>query len=301
LTEAARSRKVTHVAVGVLLRNDGRVLLADRPAGKPFAGYWEFPGGKVEPGEPVAAALQRELREELGLEIESSTAWVTFDFDYPHAYVRLYFRRIFHWSGDPQGREGQRLMFVDPAAGLPQPLLPAAIPALRWLRLPPTAVVVRLEASAKHGADDRCDLRSADALSGRLLVVDGDWRCAGDAATARVAAGATGRRDLLIAAGPGVQRADAVDGVLLEADVREQPWERGSGRWLGYWADTEIDLQRAVDDGCDFAIVRSMALAAAMLDRVLAVPVYLPASATGGSLDRAVAAGAGHGCWIDSR
>ncbi|HSW33285.1 MAG TPA: NUDIX domain-containing protein, partial [Steroidobacteraceae bacterium] len=90
-------RRVTRVAVGVLIRDDGCVLLADRPIGKPYAGYWEFPGGKIEPGEDVSAALERELGEELGIEIGRSVPWVTFEFDYPHAYVELQFRFVRRW------------------------------------------------------------------------------------------------------------------------------------------------------------------------------------------------------------
>ena len=131
-----QTRTVTEVAVGVLLRADGAVLLADRPVGKAYAGYWEFPGGKVEAGESVAAALGRELREELGIAIGASTPWVTFEFDYPHAYVRLHFERVYAWEGTPHAREGQRLAFCRPDETPPAPLLPAAVPALRWLRLP---------------------------------------------------------------------------------------------------------------------------------------------------------------------
>jgi 8-oxo-dGTP diphosphatase len=136
------ARKVTRVAVGVLLKEDGSVLLADRPAGKPYAGYWEFPGGKIEEGEPVEQALHRELHEELGIFAGPSQPWVTFEFDYPHAYVELQFRLVCDWHGMPLAREGQQLRFVDPSGVLPQPLLPAAVPALRWLRLPPTIAVV---------------------------------------------------------------------------------------------------------------------------------------------------------------
>ncbi|HXF47748.1 MAG TPA: NUDIX domain-containing protein [Burkholderiaceae bacterium] len=129
-------RPRTAVAVGVLLRDDGSVLLADRPAGKPYAGYWEFPGGKIESGESVTQALARELREELGVEIDTPAPWVTFEYDYPHARVRLHFARVYRWRGAPHAREGQRLGFFAPGGELPQPLLPAAIPALRWLQLP---------------------------------------------------------------------------------------------------------------------------------------------------------------------
>lgn len=135
------SRPTTHVAVGVLIRPDGAVLLADRPVGKPYAGYWEFPGGKVEPGESVEAALARELHEELGVDIHGSEPWTVIEHDYPHAYVRLYFRRVFSWDGTPHSREGQRLRFHRPEAPPPLPLLPAAVPTLRWVQL--GAVLVR--------------------------------------------------------------------------------------------------------------------------------------------------------------
>jgi 8-oxo-dGTP diphosphatase len=129
-------RPRTAVAVGVLIGGDGAVLLADRPSGKPYAGYWEFPGGKIEAGESVAQALARELHEELGIEIDFAAPWVTFEYDYPHAWVRLHFARIYEWRGTPHAREGQRLGFFVPGGALPQPLLPATLPALRWLQLP---------------------------------------------------------------------------------------------------------------------------------------------------------------------
>lgn len=146
---AVNGRNVTEVAVGVLLRADGAVLLADRPAGKAYAGYWEFPGGKVEPGETVAVALARELHEELGIEIGPSTPWVTFEFDYPHAYVRLHFQRVYVWHGSLQAHEGQRLAFCHVGEAAPTPLLPAAIPAMRWLQLPD---VVAFDAGGLPGA-----------------------------------------------------------------------------------------------------------------------------------------------------
>ena len=132
----APARPGVPVAAGVLVRADGAVLLADRPAGKAYAGYWEFPGGKVEPGESVERALARELTEELHVDVAESVPWLTFDFDYPHAYVRLYFRRVFRWSGTPHPLEGQRLAFHRPGEAPPDPLLPAARPVMRWLRLP---------------------------------------------------------------------------------------------------------------------------------------------------------------------
>ncbi|WP_257757150.1 NUDIX domain-containing protein [Burkholderia glumae] len=128
----AAPRKVTEVAVGVLVRPDGRYLLAQRPAGKPYEGYWEFPGGKLEAGESVEAALARELHEELGISVTACRRWHTLEHDYPHAYVRLFFCKVTDWDGEPHNREGQALAWqalpVDVA-----PLLPAALPVLELL------------------------------------------------------------------------------------------------------------------------------------------------------------------------
>ena len=93
---------VVDVAVGVVLRDDGAVLLGQRPPGKPYAGWWEFPGGKLETGESVADALARELHEELGLDEVRSTPWVVRGHAYPHATVRLWFRRVRGWRGEPR-------------------------------------------------------------------------------------------------------------------------------------------------------------------------------------------------------
>ena len=119
------------VAVGILLQVSGDVLLAQRPDGKPYAGYWEFPGGKVEPGEAVLAALQREFVEELGVEIIDAKPWCGVAYVYPHAHVRLHFFLCRAWRGTPVGLEGQHLAWqgrVEVA-----PLLPATIPLLEWL------------------------------------------------------------------------------------------------------------------------------------------------------------------------
>ena len=130
-------RTPVDVAAGVLIRPDGKFLLASRPAGKPYASYWEFPGGKVEPGESLAAALTRELHEELGIDIGTPYPWVVRVFDYPHALVRLHFFRVFDWRGELRAREHQNFGFFS-IGDLPDgPLLPATLPVLRWLALAP--------------------------------------------------------------------------------------------------------------------------------------------------------------------
>ncbi|MFT7771817.1 NUDIX domain-containing protein [Roseateles sp.] len=124
-------RPITEVAVGVLVRADGQFLLTSRPEGKVYAGYWEFPGGKVEAGETVEQALARELQEELGIQIGAAQPWKTEIFDYPHALVRLNFCKVFDWSGEFQMLEGQQMAW----ASLPvqvRPVLPGTVPVLNW-------------------------------------------------------------------------------------------------------------------------------------------------------------------------
>lgn len=103
--------KVVDVAVGVMLQPDGSLLLGQRPVGKPYAGWWELPGGKLEPGETVLQALARELQEELGVTVLESSTWVTHVHAYAHATVRLYFCRVTRWEGEPRGLESQALQW----------------------------------------------------------------------------------------------------------------------------------------------------------------------------------------------
>jgi 8-oxo-dGTP diphosphatase len=124
-------RELVDVAVGVLIDPEGRFLLTSRPEGKVYAGYWEFPGGKFEPGETLAQALRRELHEELGITIGEVHPWQQEVFDYPHARVRLHFCKVFEWAGEFEMREGQRMAW----AALPvqqRPVLPGTLPVLRW-------------------------------------------------------------------------------------------------------------------------------------------------------------------------
>jgi len=124
-------RPVVQVAVGVLVRGDGAFLLTSRPAGKPYAGYWEFPGGKLEAGEDVRAALQRELHEELGVQVLSAHAWQDEMVDYPHALVHLHFWIVSAWEGELRMLEGQTFSWQQLPVDL-EPILPGTIPVLAW-------------------------------------------------------------------------------------------------------------------------------------------------------------------------
>jgi len=125
------------VAAGILSRPDGRVLLARRPEGKPWPGWWELPGGKIEPGETVLQALAREMFEEIGIQVTDAQPWITRVHTYPERHVRLAFCRVTAWQGESYGREGQQLVWATlPEALTMANLLPATYPPLRWLSLP---------------------------------------------------------------------------------------------------------------------------------------------------------------------
>ena len=135
-TEAEAARPIVLVAAVALIDTDGRVLIAERPPGKHLAGLWEFPGGKVQPGETPEVALIRELAEELGIDVEASClAPFTFaSYAYPdfHLLMPLYVCR--KWSGIVAAREGQRLSWVPPARLGDHPMPPADKPLVAMLR-----------------------------------------------------------------------------------------------------------------------------------------------------------------------
>ena len=129
--EGGPQRKEVAVAVGVLVREDGCFLLTSRPEGKVYAGYWEFPGGKVEAGESIEAALRRELIEEIGITIGPVHPWRVEVVDYPHALVRLHFCKVFAWRGELHMHEGQRCAWETLPVQV-APVLPGTVPVLQW-------------------------------------------------------------------------------------------------------------------------------------------------------------------------
>ena len=135
---------IIHAAVAVLQRSDGWVLLAERPAGKPWAGWWEFPGGKIEAGESPEQALKREIQEELGIEITNIAPWIIRTFSYPEKTVKLHFFIVTSWQGKPQAIEGQTLEWQNPAKLTVTPMLPANLPVIAALALPSVYAITNL-------------------------------------------------------------------------------------------------------------------------------------------------------------
>jgi 8-oxo-dGTP diphosphatase len=253
---AADASAVTDVAVGVVRRADGRVLLAERPAGKPWAGYWEFPGGKIEAGEDVRAALTRELHEELGIELDRGHPWITLDYAYPEKRVRLHFYRVTAWHGTPHGREDQRLSWEDPQAIAVRPLLPANETVLRAVNLPPLYAITN---AGKLGVDVFMQrLRGALARGTRLIQVrephmPRDRLRAFAADVARLAHAAQAR--VLVNGDEALAREVGADGVHLKAEqlmklTAPPPWD--------FWAASchnEQELARAAELGASFVVL----------------------------------------------
>lgn len=123
-----------NVVAGILRNEDGRILLTERIGDSPFVGLWEFPGGKIRPGEESADALRRELAEELGIEASSFTHFMNVDHRYDDRHVALQFYVVGEWQGEPEGLDGQKLRWESPQQLAARELLPADEPVLHALQ-----------------------------------------------------------------------------------------------------------------------------------------------------------------------
>ena len=248
------------VAVAILIRADGRVLLAQRPAGKVYGGWWEFPGGKIEAGEAAPHALARELHEELGVEAERAYPWITRDFTYPHATVRLHFFRVLSWRGEPHGREGQAFTWQDLAALTVGPVLPANGPVLKSLSLP-----------TEYAISNACEVgetRFLTALEERLaaglrLVQLREKAMPRDrlAALARRVVASAGRCGAIVLVNGDVALAREVGahGVHLTARQLAEAAERPALDWVGASCHTAAELRSAEGLGADFTVLGPVA------------------------------------------
>lgn len=251
----ADARKRIEVAAAVLHDGEGRFLLAQRPHGKAFEGYWEFPGGKVEAGESAANAIRRELHEELGIEVDAVCPWVTRDFDYPHAAVRLRFFRIYAWRGEPHGREGQRFAWQRAQGLNVEPMLPANGPILRALELPAVYGITQAEAL---GVDAFKHKLIAALERGLKLIQVREKNFPADVLRAFAAevvalAHRHGAR-VLINGDAALAQASGADGVHLTAAQLRTLTKRPACNWVAASCHERAEIEAATRLGADFVV-----------------------------------------------
>jgi 8-oxo-dGTP diphosphatase len=247
---------LVQVVAAVILREDGRFLLAQRPPGKVYAGYWEFPGGKVEHGEPLAAALARELHEELGIEVTRAYPWIVRRYRYPHAHVQLNFFRVLGWSGEPHAREEQALAWGALHDLGVTPLLPANGPVLRALALPDRLGITRAHEVGPEPFLQQLDAALARGL--RLVMVREKQMPAGEL---EPFAGEVVRRchaagaQALLHGDTQLAAACGADGVHLSAPALLQASTRPSVVLCGASCHDAGELERAQRLDLDYAVL----------------------------------------------
>ena len=244
--------KVVEVAAAVIERPDGSFLLAQRPAGKVYAGWWEFPGGKAEAGEPAERALARELHEELGIKVRTAYPWITRMHVYEHATVRLHFFRVTAWEGEPQGREQQQFLWQRPDAPMASPMLPANAPVLAALALPLEYAITDAQALGVAEQLARVEARMKEGL--RLVQVrdKGHWERARLIYVVTQMARQYGAK-VLVNGGP------AVDGIHFSADqlitLRARPKSGPDHGLMAASCHSVDELGHAMAVGMDFVVL----------------------------------------------
>ncbi|MDH4234963.1 MAG: Nudix family hydrolase, partial [Gallionella sp.] len=257
--------KIVDVAAAVLQRPDGSFLLAQRPPDKIWAGYWEFPGGKIEPGETPYHALVRELREELGITVTTAYPWVTRVFTYPHATVRLNFFRVTVWSGELHPHEGQAFAWQSPTLTLPRgesgqvsvsPVLPANAPILRALELPSLYAISNV---AELGEEEFMRRLEAALRKGLRLVQlrekDYSREALRELALRMLPLVRQQGARLIINADIALAKEIGADGVQLTGMQLADLSGRPEVEWCAASCHNAEELRRAEELGCDFALL----------------------------------------------
>lgn len=248
--------KIIEVAAAVLQKPEGTFLLAQRPADKIWAGYWEFPGGKIETGETPYHALVRELREELGITVETAYPWVTRVFSYPHATVRLNFFRVTEWSGKLHPHEGQEFSWQQLPDISVYPVLPANTTILRALELPSLYAISNVQ---ELGVQEYLRRLEAALLQGLRLVQlrEKDLSRAALRELALKMLTVMRQHDARLIINANIELAIDVgaDGVQLNAAQLAELHERPAVDWCGASCHSAAELRRAETLGCDFALL----------------------------------------------
>lgn len=248
--------KLVDVAAAVIERPDGKFLLAQRPAGKVYSGYWEFPGGKVEADETIMSALKRELHEELGLDVELCYPWITTVHAYPHGTVRLHFFRVVRWRGTPQSREKQAFVWQKLNALSISPMLPANAPVLRSLSLPTVYAITHAWETGTDAALAQLD-RALEAglrlIQVREASLDPNQRRAFCAEVVRRAhaCGAI----VMINADQKLAREVGADGIHLPSRELMSAACRPDFEWCAASCHDATELLQAVQLGADFVVL----------------------------------------------
>ncbi|MBI3714888.1 MAG: Nudix family hydrolase [Betaproteobacteria bacterium] len=249
--------KVTDVAVAILQRPDGGFLLSSRPEGKPYPHYWEFPGGKIEPGETVLAAMVRELQEELAVTITRASPWFTFMMHYTHATVRLHCWRVQAWTGELRGMEGQAFQWQQSVEKIAvSPTLPGCVPIFRALSLPTTYAITNATELGEAAWLAKLDVALEQGL--RLIQVrEKGWpapRLRGFAGEVMSRARAQGAK-VLINGDAALARELGADGVHLTAAQLGECGARPDFEWVGASTHNRAEIERAAELKCDFAVL----------------------------------------------
>jgi len=250
------SEALLHVAAAIILQPDGRVLLAQRPAGKAYAGYWEFPGGKLEAGETAREALDRELSEELGITVRRAAPWLVQRFHYPHAHVLLHFFRVFEWEGEPVGHDGQAFVWQTPGRFDVSPLLPANTFVLRALLLPPVYGI----SMADDLGEDLFLARAKAALDRGLQLVqlrEKTWPIDRQRALAEALVALAHPRGAKVIFNGSVEMARALrcDGVHWTSKALAAATSRPDDLLCAASCHSRAELERAGELGLDFAVL----------------------------------------------
>lgn len=250
------TRTRVEVAAGVLLRADGRYLIGQRVPDAVYAGYWEFPGGKVELGENPAQALIRELDEELGIGVTQLRPWLCREHVYEHAHVRLHFFEVAAWEGELVDRVHSALAWVRPEGPWREPMLPANGPILKALRLPRTMGITH---AAAIGVDAQLATLDA-ALAGGLRLVqlrEAAMEPAGRERFARAALSRVRARGglLLINDDEALARCIGADGLHLPARRLMTAQTRPDFTWVGASCHDRAELEQAAALGLDYALL----------------------------------------------
>ncbi|NMG31667.1 Nudix family hydrolase [Aromatoleum evansii] len=248
--------KRVEVAAGVIFGRDGRFLLGQRAPDTFYAGYWEFPGGKVEPGESPADALVRELDEELGIRVRVLRPWITREHLYEHAHVRLHFFEVADWEGELRDHVHSALSWEPVDAPEVGPMLPANGPILKALRLPRWMGITH---ATDIGVARQLELLDAALASGlRLVQVREPGMGASDlcAFAAAVVKRARPRGALVVVNGNAELAAEVgADGVHLSAAQLAGLEARPVLEWVGASCHTRAELERAAGFGLDYAVL----------------------------------------------